>query len=169
MIGYVLKDEAKLTETQQMETWSRMMQEADPKRDCILVSQPGTTEGYSFETSLPVICTDIYFFGGDGSVNIPNPSSSSQRSYRGSIEALVDMTEKNGKKAWVMPQAFTEYWDYGTTTRTETRSLNRERTFIGKCPLRLRSDGRHGKRFAQAVEAWCILSFFQPRTNGSRR
>ncbi|MFA6294087.1 MAG: hypothetical protein WC637_20020, partial [Victivallales bacterium] len=108
--GYILKDEPKLNEIQQMESWNRIMREADPERDCILVSMTQQTEGYALETTLPVVCSDIYHFGGNRSPNIPNPSSASQRSCRGAVSALVELAEKNGKKAWLMPQAFSEYW-----------------------------------------------------------
>jgi hypothetical protein len=68
------------------------------------------TEAYAESTGFPILCADIYHFGGPRSPNIPNPAASSQASYRGAVNALVRLALTHGKTPWVMPQAFTEFW-----------------------------------------------------------
>lgn len=109
LAGYVLKDEAKSYERAQMEVYSQALKSADPSRPSILVSMPKDTQAYALGTDLPIICSDIYHFGGDRSPNIPNPNRRSQSSYRRTINALTQMTRKSKKIAWAMPQAFAEF------------------------------------------------------------
>ena len=108
--GYVLKDEPRGVEAMQMEAYRGMLHQADPTRPSVVVSMTGDTEVYVRSTRLPIICTDIYHFGGDGSPYIPNNAERSQGTFRAAVEALNSMTDAAGKAAWCMPQAFTELW-----------------------------------------------------------
>lgn len=108
--AHVLKDEAKCLEKTQMESYRQALSAADPERPAIIVTMTGHTEPFALDTGFPIICTDIYHFGGTKSPAIPNPSRVSQRTYRGCIEALADMARRGRKVAWSMPQAFADPW-----------------------------------------------------------
>ncbi|HPP11262.1 MAG TPA: hypothetical protein PKW42_00890 [bacterium] len=108
--AYVLIDEPRRVMTGQIELFRKEMKKIDPDRDCIVVSMNRDTEAYAHQTNLPVVCVDIYPFGGDRSPNIPNPAPASQNYYRGALTALAEAALRNNKKLWVMPQAFAENW-----------------------------------------------------------
>lgn len=108
--AYVLKDEAKNVEKAQMETFRQALAAADPTRPSITVTMTSHTEAFAVDSGFPIICTDIYHFGGDRSPAIPNPARRSRATYRGCVAALTDMTERHGKTAWSMPQAFVDVW-----------------------------------------------------------
>jgi len=108
--AYVLKDEAKNVEKAQMETFREALAAADPTHPSIIVTMTGHTEAFAVDSGFPIICTDIYHFGGDRSTAIPNPARRSRATFRGCVEALTDMTERHGKTAWSMPQAFVDVW-----------------------------------------------------------
>ena len=108
--AHVLKDEAKCLEKAQMESYRQALAAVDPERPAIIVTMTGHTEPFALDTGFPIVCTDIYHFGGTKSPAIPNPSRVSQRTYRGCINALTDMTRRGRKVAWSMPQAFADPW-----------------------------------------------------------
>jgi len=108
--AYVLKDEPKCVEKAQMETYRLALAAADPAHPSIVVTMTGHTEPYASGTGFPVICTDIYHFGGDRSTYIPNPASRSRQTFRQCVTALTAMTQRYCKTAWSMPQAFADIW-----------------------------------------------------------
>lgn len=108
--AYVLVDEPRRVMTKQMEIFRRALKEVDKNRESIVVTMNSDTESYAYQTNFPVLCVDIYPFGGDKSPNIPNPAISSQRYYRSVLNSLYKEAKKNGKKLWVMGQVFAENW-----------------------------------------------------------
>ena len=108
--AYVLKDEAKNVEKAQMETYRQALAAADPKHPSIIVTMTSHTEVFAVDSGFPVICTDIYHFGGVRSPAIPNPARRSRATFRQCVTALTDMTKRHGKTAWNMPQAFADVW-----------------------------------------------------------
>lgn len=106
--AYVLKDEPLVNEVEHVESLRRIMHAVDPAHPSIVVTMTHHTEPYARRTGLPIICTDIYHFGGPRSPNIPNPATVSVRTYRGCIEALAAMTSASRKTAWAMPMAFAD-------------------------------------------------------------
>jgi hypothetical protein len=108
--AYVLKDEPKNLERAQLEAFRMALAEADPEHPAIAVTMTNHTEALALDSGFPVICTDIYHFGGPRSPAIPNPPRRSQQTYRGAVMALADMCQQGGKTAWSMPQAFVDVW-----------------------------------------------------------
>jgi len=108
--AYVLVDEPRRVMTRQMEIFRREMKKVDVERDCLVVTMNCDTQSYAHQTNFPVLCVDIYPFGGDRSPNIPNPAAASQLYYRNTLTALFQEAVKNGKHLWVMPGVFAENW-----------------------------------------------------------
>jgi len=108
--AYVLKDEPKNLERAQVEAFRMALAEADPTHPSIVVTMTSHTEAFALDSGFPVICTDIYHFGGARSPAIPNPAPRSQQAYRGAVTALADLCQQRGKTAWSMPQAFVDVW-----------------------------------------------------------
>jgi hypothetical protein len=110
LLTYLLKDEPRTHEVQHVEAWYQAMRRADPARESIAVVMPQQAEVYALETSMPVLCVDIYHFGGAGSPFIPNPARRSQATYRDAVHAAVELGRAGRKAAWAMPQMFSEEW-----------------------------------------------------------
>ena len=111
LLAYVLKDEPLLCSVQQIDGIYDIMKREDPhKRDSVVVAMTPHAQTYIEDSSLPVVCMDIYHFGGDYSGNIPNPSRTSQRQYRLTLRGFVQSALQSGKNAWVMPMAFGDTW-----------------------------------------------------------
>jgi len=108
--AYVLKDEPRAHEAEYMETLRQQMAQFDPERDSIVVSMLHDTETYARCTRFPIVCMDVYAFGGPRSPNIANPASTSQHSYRECAEAMNGLAREAGKQGWLMPQAFADPW-----------------------------------------------------------
>lgn len=109
--AYVLKDEARAVEVEQLETYRRALERADPTRPSIIVTMAcADTEYYIARAGFPIVCMDIYYFGAPQCPSIPNPTPVSQGCYRGQVGALVKMGQPRGKISWVMPQAFAAPW-----------------------------------------------------------
>lgn len=111
LMAYVLKDEPLVCSVQQVDYLYALMKDRDPyRRDSVVVAMTPDVQTYVEDTSLPVLCCDIYHFGGDRSRAIPNPSRVSMRQYRQTLRNLVLSAVHGGKTAWVMPMAFGDTW-----------------------------------------------------------
>ncbi|MFA6931319.1 MAG: hypothetical protein WCT05_13420 [Lentisphaeria bacterium] len=111
LLAYVLKDEPQLCSVAQLSYLYQIMKKHDPlARDSVAVVMNRQTQTYLEDSILPVICTDIYYFGHDHSTNIPNPSSVSQREFRHGVKGMNAVAERYGKHSWLMPQMFGDTW-----------------------------------------------------------
>ena len=111
LLGYVLKDEPLLCSVAQLSHLSRVMKKHDPlKRDSVAVVMNRQTQTYLEDSALPVICTDIYYFGHDLSTNIPNPAAVSQQEFRHGVKGMNAVAARRGKHSWLMPQMFGDVW-----------------------------------------------------------
>ncbi len=110
LLGYVLKDEPLLYSLAQCSYFYRLMKKMDPKRDSAAIVMNRQSESFLMESDLPVICTDIYYFGHDKSTNIPNPPKNSQREFTRAIGGLNKVAARHGKNSWLMPQMFGDVW-----------------------------------------------------------
>ena len=111
LAGYVLKDEPLLCSIEQCSYFYRLMKKMDPlHRDSVAVVMNRQSQSYIENSDLPVVCTDIYYFGHDKSTNIPNPASVSQKEFRICVGGLNLVAEKYGKRSWLMPQMYSEIW-----------------------------------------------------------
>lgn len=111
LLGYVLKDEPLLCSVAQLSFLYRIMKKYDPLgRDSVAVVMNRQSQTYLEDSELPVICTDIYYFGHDHSTNIPNPASVSQKEFRIGVRSMNLIAEQRGKHSWLMPQMFGDVW-----------------------------------------------------------
>lgn len=110
LLGYVLKDEPLLSSLAQCSFFYRLMKQADPKRDSAAIVMNRQSESFLMESDLPVICSDIYYFGHDKSTNIPNPAHISQREFTRAVDGLNKIAARYGKHSWLMPQMFGDVW-----------------------------------------------------------
>ena len=110
LLGYVLKDEPLYCNVQHTDYFFETMHRADPAHDAAVIAMPHQFQAYIEDTSLPVVCTDIYHFGGEGSRWIPQPSHVSKASYRKTVHNAVTAAARRGKHAWIMPMVFGNTW-----------------------------------------------------------
>ena len=110
LLGYVLKDEPLLCSVQHTDYLYGAMRRADPTHEAAVIAMPPQYQTFIEDTQLPVVCTDIYHFGGDKSVWIPHPAHESRRTFRNTVHNAVTAAEKAGKHAWIMPMVFANVW-----------------------------------------------------------
>ena len=110
LLGYVLKDEPLFCSTQHTDYFYDAMRRADPSHEAAVIAMPHHYQTYIEDTRLPVVCTDIYHFGGDKSVWIPHPARESRRTFRGTVHNAVTAAERIGKHVWIMPMVFANIW-----------------------------------------------------------
>lgn len=110
LLGYVLKDEPLLCSLAQCNFFYRLMKQADPGRDSAAIVMNRQSESFLMESDLPVICSDIYYFGHDKSTNIPNPVGVSQKEFSRAVGGLNKTAARSGKHSWLMPQMFGDVW-----------------------------------------------------------
>lgn len=111
LLGYVLKDEPLLCSVGQLSHFNKIMKRVDPLgRDSVAVVMNRQSQTYLEDSTLPVICSDIYYFGHDHSTNIPNPSNVSQREFSLIVKGMNVVAAQRGKHSWLMPQMFGDVW-----------------------------------------------------------
>ncbi len=110
LLGYVLKDEPLLCSLAQCSYFYGLMKSVDSKRDSILLAMNRQTQTFLEDSDLPVICSDIYYFGHDKSTNIPNPASTSQRNFRLNVSGMNKIAAQRNKHSWLMAQMFGDVW-----------------------------------------------------------
>ena len=109
LLGYVLKDEPQLFETENMSTFYNLMREVDPSRDSVAVVMNRQSLTYLRDSALPVVCSDIYYFGSENSTQLPTPKES-QREFTLVLSCYGKAAETYGKHAWFMGQMFGDAW-----------------------------------------------------------
>lgn len=113
LMGYVLKDEPRLNSLQQTDYFHQLLKRADPQhRDSLVVAITSDIQTYVEDTSLPVLCTDVYLFGGSRSTVMPNTPKAAQDLYRATCENAVSAAARRGKHLWIMPQYFSDIWGW---------------------------------------------------------
>ena len=110
LLGYILKDEPLLCSLSQTDFLYRLMKAADPSRDSITITMNRQSPSFLAESELPVICSDIYYFGHLLSTHIPNPAAVSQKKFTQSVDGLNRIAEAHGKRSWLMPMMFGDVW-----------------------------------------------------------
>lgn len=111
LLGYILKDEPLHCSVQQIDYLHDLAKRIDPHhRDSTVVAMTPQIQTYLEDTSLPVLCMDIYHFGGNRSHLIPAPQRTSKGCYRATCQNAVTVAERRGKHVWIMPQSFCEIW-----------------------------------------------------------
>ena len=110
LLGYVLKDEPLLCSVESCNYFYELMKKADPGRDSLVVAMNRQSVTFLRESRLPVVCTDIYYFGHDRSTNLPNPAAVSQKEFTDGLDAYNQVAEQSGKHSWFMGQMFGDVW-----------------------------------------------------------
>ncbi len=110
LLGYVLKDEPYLQCLENCSYFYQVFKKYDKKRDAVAVVMNRQSPTFIKESKLPVICTDLYYFGSDGSTQIPNGPAVSQSNFSENIRSLNRMSATYGKTHWFMGQIFGSIW-----------------------------------------------------------
>jgi hypothetical protein len=108
--GYVLLDEPKRGEVNQLEEIRAALHRLDPARPAFIVSMPRQTEAVAKETHLPILTTDSYPFFGDKSPNGPNNPADSRDYFILASEGTERFARETGKQSWMMPMIFSDVW-----------------------------------------------------------
>jgi hypothetical protein len=108
--GYVLLDEPRRGEVNQLEEIRAALHRLDPARPTFIVSMPRQTEAVAKETQLPILTTDSYPFFGDKSPNGPNNPADSRDYFILASEGTERFARQTGKKSWMMPMIFSDVW-----------------------------------------------------------
>ena len=109
LLAYVGKDEPLLCDVENMETFGRLMKEVDPLRDSIVCTMNRQTLTYARDTTLPVICADLYYFGSEKSTQLPH-SKDSQPDLTAAIKTYCLAAHIYKKHFWFMGQMFGDVW-----------------------------------------------------------
>ncbi|MCC6580356.1 MAG: hypothetical protein IT440_07925 [Phycisphaeraceae bacterium] len=104
--GYVLWDEPPMSAAPQLEHYRQLLARLDPTRPGMVVSMPPQTSVFAYRTGFPILCADMYVFGGPNWTHSPNTPERSVFYYTQLIKGLGDMSVKSGKPGWAMPQAY---------------------------------------------------------------
>ena len=108
--GYVLLDEPKRGEVNQLEEIRAALHKLDPSRPAFVVSMPRQTEAMAKETHIPILTVDSYPFFGDKSPNGPNTPADSRDYFILASQRTAAMALETGKKSWMMPMIFSNVW-----------------------------------------------------------
>jgi len=108
--GYVLLDEPKRGEVNQLEEIRAALHQLDPARPAFVVSMPRQTEAMAKETHIPILTVDSYPFFGDKSPNGPNNPVDSRDYFILASEGTERFARQTGKQSWMMPMIFSDVW-----------------------------------------------------------
>ena len=109
LLGYILKDEPQFFETENMSTFYDLMKEVDPDRDSISTCMNRQSLTYLRDSSLPVVCSDIYYFGSENSTQLPTPEYS-QAEFTLLLSCFGKSAAVHNKHTWFMGQMFGDVW-----------------------------------------------------------
>ncbi len=109
LLAYVGKDEPLLCDVENMETFGRLMKEVDPSRDTIVCTMNRQTLTYARDTTLPVICADLYYFGAEKTTQLPPPKAS-QQELTAALEDFCLAAHLYHKHFWFLGQMFGDTW-----------------------------------------------------------
>lgn len=109
LLGYVLKDEPLMCDIDTCGYFYDLMRKADPSRDSISVTMNRQTLSYLRDSKLPVVCSDVYYFGADDSTMLPS-GKESQQEFTNAFNAFNLSAERHGKHSWIMGQIFGDIW-----------------------------------------------------------
>ncbi|MBE6372563.1 MAG: hypothetical protein E7055_10895 [Lentisphaerae bacterium] len=110
LLGYILKDEPLMFDLETCSYFYERMKLADPRHDSVAVVMNRQSLSYLRDSKLPVICSDLYYFGGDKSTQIPSPRPVSQREITNALKSFGNAAELYGKHTWFMGQMFGDTW-----------------------------------------------------------
>lgn len=110
LLGYVLKDEPLLCSLENCSYFYEILKKHDPERDAVAVVMNRQSPTFLKESVLPVICTDMYYWGSDGSTQTPNNPDISQYEISMGLQNYNRSAEMYGKTHWFMGQMFGDVW-----------------------------------------------------------
>ena len=110
LLGYVLKDEPLLCSLENCSYFYEVLKKYDSKRDSVAVVMNRQSPTFLKESVLPVICTDMYYWGSEGSTQTPNHPDISQYEISMGLQNYNRAAELYGKTHWFMGQMFGDIW-----------------------------------------------------------
>ena len=109
LLGYVLKDEPLMCDIDTCGYFYDLMRKADPSRDSISVAMNRQTPSYLRDSKLPVLCSDVYYFGSEDSTMLPS-GKDSQKEFTNAFNTFNLSAERHNKHSWLMGQIFGDIW-----------------------------------------------------------
>ncbi|MBR1965149.1 MAG: hypothetical protein IKA22_00900 [Lentisphaeria bacterium] len=110
LLGYVLKDEPLLCSLENCSYFYEVLKKFDPERDAVAVVMNRQSPTFLKESVLPVICTDMYYWGSEGSTQTPNHPDITQYEISMGLQNYNRSAEMYGKTHWFMGQMFGDVW-----------------------------------------------------------
>ncbi len=110
LLGYILKDEPLLADLETCNYLYKLMKNVDPSRDSVAVVSNRESPTFLRESVLPVVCSDIYYFGSEKSTQLPSPRKVSQAQFTNALGSYGTAAELYGKNSWFMGQMFGDVW-----------------------------------------------------------
>ncbi len=110
LLGYVLKDEPYVQCLENCSYFYKVFKKYDKKRDAVAVVMNRQSPTYIRESKLPVICTDLYYFGDKDSIQILNTPELSKTIFSENLRTLNRNSAMFGKTHWFMGQLFGDVW-----------------------------------------------------------
>ena len=110
LLGYILRDEPGLCDLATTNYLYDLMKKADPSRDTTSVIMNAQSLSYLRDSKMPVVCSDIYYFGSDHSTQLPSPRAVSQKEFTNALNCFNTSAELHGKHSWFMGQMFGDVW-----------------------------------------------------------
>ncbi len=110
LAGWVLSDEPSLEILPRMEELRKRFRSVDQNRFCLVVSMWPQTPEVPKQTTLPVVCVDLYPFFGPRDPNGPHTDGSSRHFFRSNARRMVEAIGQRDVVPWIMPMCFSDIW-----------------------------------------------------------
>lgn len=110
LAGWVLSDEPLLEHIPRLKALQARFRELDPARFCTAVTMWPQTPTVARETTLPLICVDLYPFFGPNDPNGPHTDDASRSFFRRNAAAMIEAIGERRAVGWVMGMCFSDIW-----------------------------------------------------------
>jgi hypothetical protein len=110
LVGWVLSDEPLVEHLPRLNTLQARFRELDPARFCTTVSMWPQTPAIARDSTLPVICVDLYPFFGPNDPNGPHTDDASKSFLRRNAAAMMEAIGERRAVGWVMGMCFSDIW-----------------------------------------------------------
>lgn len=110
VMAWVLGDEPTGNNIVLLDIIRECFREVDPDRACLSVNMWPQSQEITEKTRLTTFCVDLYPFFADKNPHGPHTPEASKNFYTVNAQRLVEAAGKDGRKAWIMGQCFSEIW-----------------------------------------------------------
>lgn len=110
LAGWVLSDEPLVEHIPRLKALQARFRDLDPAHFCTAVSMWPQTPEVARQTTLPVICVDLYPFFGPNDPNGPHTDEASRSFLRRNAAAMIEGIGERRAVGWVMGMCFSDIW-----------------------------------------------------------